>query len=1040
MIRRWPIVAVVLIQGFLINLCLMLSWSAGAQDAAPADRNAINTRAHPGNMMADSPVTFPKEGALPAKYPPDVRAQNEPAEKDYYIFSSPCRSLAQIAEIQTAMPKGEFTPPQPDWPPLQRTRRLLTEGGELRLLALGDSIVNDTMRSGWVAKLAEAYPKARLQTTVYVRGGGGCQHYKELNRIATNVIPRRPNLVFIGGISQRDTESIREVIHQLRTGLPEVEVLLATGAFGTVDPREPEALAKAPHSGTGAYGQALKNLAAEEGCACLDMTTPWAEYVRSAQVHPHLFYRDAVHANEFGEQILSKILMAFWTASAFPELNWEPRSDWINVRTGPAPQAVGDGAADDTAALQAALDQLSANPGEPNTIYLPPGTYRITRTLVVKQKDGIAIIGHGRPTRVVWDGPGGKGDDARMFWSNGAPRSRYVGIAWDGRGRAHVGFDHDSKGYFETEIDHQHEAFLNFTGSGIRIGHDQTTPGAQATAETTYVNCLFSNCESGLSLMQFNDYNHTVAGCEFRDCGGGINASAGPNFYVRDSHFDRSKTVDVRVRGEHSLSIRRCTSVGSRLFIDEETIAPLTIQDCQVSGWANPSGAIRLRAGPVVLFDCVFTRPPTRHPPIILSAGQHLVLSSNRSAGTEGLVKPGDSQNIAEIPSGEFGASLTSPEQRFLKSTVRIPGKVFDAQRDFGAKGDGKTDDTAAVQSAIDAARTHGQGAMAYLPSGDYAIAKTLEVSGRDYCFGGGGTHSRLLWRGAAGGVLVRVNDPERLTMENLDVGNAGDQKNTTDILQTGSGLPASMHYERVWVFGMYRKQAGVQGLRARDLPVGTVIVADHLNGNVSLTDCARASLLFNSSYEGAIVVQGRKPQRDGLLGFLTRLATINTNGLYLKDSQSIVMSDYYVESADRMMEFHGNADDPAGRVTIQMAKSHCSQNPVIQLDNYRGRVTLGPSMFYPGGIKPALITRHGPNRCDFTLMACQAYEVTPKFDFSGPGTITLLENTGAGMGENQLPEGALGQVASALDDLRKLGALDLTLNYVGGKAPGRSN
>ena len=313
MIRRRPTVTA-LLQDILVTLPLLLSWPAGAQDAAPADRNAINARAHPGNMMADSPVTFPKEGALPAKYPPDVHVRDEPAEKDYYIFSSPCRSLAQIAEIQAAMPKGRFTPPAPDWRPLRRTRQILTEGGELRLLALGDSIVNDTMRSGWVARLAEAYPKARIQATVYVRGGGDCQHFKELDRIATNVIPRRPNLVFIGGISQRDIESIGEVIHQLRAGSPEVEILLATGAFGTADPRDPEALAKAPHSGTGAYGQALRKLAAEEGCAFLDMTAPWAEYIRSAQVHPHLFYRDVVHANEYGEQILSKILMAFWTA------------------------------------------------------------------------------------------------------------------------------------------------------------------------------------------------------------------------------------------------------------------------------------------------------------------------------------------------------------------------------------------------------------------------------------------------------------------------------------------------------------------------------------------------------------------------------------------------------------------------------------------------------------------------------------------------------------------------------------------------------
>jgi lysophospholipase L1-like esterase len=292
-------------------VCLSLT-AASAQDAATADRNAVNTAARPGDMMADSPVTFPASGALPAKYPPDVSVKAEPAEPDYYLFGSPCRSLAQIEKIQAEMPRGAFAAPPHDWTHLPRTRRVLREGGELRLLALGDSIVNDTMRSGWVAKLQEAYPKSRIQTTVYVRGGGGCQHYKNDERLAKYVFPRKPDLVFIGGISQADIASTREVIQQLRKGLPEVEILLATGTFGTADPRDPKTLAQASHSGTGNYGRELKRLAAEERCAYLDMTTPWAEYIRSANVHPHQFYRDVVHANEYGEQVLGKILIAFF--------------------------------------------------------------------------------------------------------------------------------------------------------------------------------------------------------------------------------------------------------------------------------------------------------------------------------------------------------------------------------------------------------------------------------------------------------------------------------------------------------------------------------------------------------------------------------------------------------------------------------------------------------------------------------------------------------------------------------------------------------
>ena len=264
------------------------------------------------DMMKDSPAKFPAKGALPSKYPPDVQTKHESPEKDYSIFGTPQRSLAQIAKIQAEMVKGQFTPPNPDWAQLVRTRRILTEGGKLHLLAMGDSIIADTMRSGWVAKLSEAYPKATIRGTVYVRGGGGCQHYKLEGRIAKNVVPLKPDLVLIGGISQKDIESIREAIHQLRAGLPEVEILLATGTFGTTDPRSPEELAKDKRSGVSEYGAALKKLAAEEHCAFLDMTTPWVQYMRSAKVHPHVFYRDRVHANEFGEQILSKILMEFF--------------------------------------------------------------------------------------------------------------------------------------------------------------------------------------------------------------------------------------------------------------------------------------------------------------------------------------------------------------------------------------------------------------------------------------------------------------------------------------------------------------------------------------------------------------------------------------------------------------------------------------------------------------------------------------------------------------------------------------------------------
>jgi hypothetical protein len=167
------------------------------------------------------------------------------------------------------------------------------------------------LRSSWVALLHEAYPKASIRATVYVRASGGCQHYREKRRVAKYILPHKPDLVIIGGISQQDVTCIRTVIDQIRVGLPEVEIILATGAFGNVDPRDAGELAAAPCSGTGEYGVALQRLAKDKSCAYLDMTTPWAEYIRSSKLHPHRFYRDPVHANEYGEQVLAKVMMSF---------------------------------------------------------------------------------------------------------------------------------------------------------------------------------------------------------------------------------------------------------------------------------------------------------------------------------------------------------------------------------------------------------------------------------------------------------------------------------------------------------------------------------------------------------------------------------------------------------------------------------------------------------------------------------------------------------------------------------------------------------
>jgi hypothetical protein len=62
--------------------------------------------------------------------------------------------------------------------------------------------------------------------------------------------------------------------------------------------------------------------------------------------------------------------------------------------------ALGDGVADDTAAIQAAIDRVQETAG-PGIVFVPPGRYRLTKTIYVWPS--IRLIGYGatRPVFVL---------------------------------------------------------------------------------------------------------------------------------------------------------------------------------------------------------------------------------------------------------------------------------------------------------------------------------------------------------------------------------------------------------------------------------------------------------------------------------------------------------------------------------------------------------------------------------------------------------------------------------------------------------------
>jgi hypothetical protein len=731
-----------------------------------------------------------------------------------------------------------------------------------------------------------------------------------------------------------------------------------------------------------------------------------------------------------------------------PALHWEERSDWINVKTDIAPTAIGDGKADDTAAIQKALHGVR----DGTVLYFPPGTYRITAPLSLRNSNGARwigglIVGSGRDTRVVWDG----GDGGTMLVLNGIAYTRFVGFELDGRGKAGVGFHYQSTQGFQTEVTHRHLAFRGFTNAAVLEAHPNE---GHALAETTFENCLFEACERGVAFLQFNDYDFTFDGCEFRRCGVAVDCDHG-NFYIRNCHFEGSRVVDIRDGSEHCSSVRRSTSTGSRAFVlRKSSVASLTIQDCHIDGWKNLEGALLLSRPPVLLFDCVFTNPPQDKqqsglPPVrVQGAGQRLLVSGNQVQGTPGIIQ-GARPMLMTIPPGERKGVIRSASQSFLQETVHLPKRVFDARRDFGAKGNGMADDTAAIQKAIDAAASASGDAIAYLPTGRYVITSTLRITGTNFFVGGSGWWTKLIWKGPEGGVMVEVREPQRVTLEEMMIGShdAGAMNNGIDIEQLGSAQGSRMTYDGVYVFGMYQKAPLRKGLRFISLGEKDVVVMPHVQGNLRFINCGRATVLANCSYEGSVVVEGKDTARNGLLGFQTRLATIVTHGLYLRDNHNIVMSDFYVEQADNGYQFEGAADVPPGRATLTGAKFQSfpskdpAKNNVIDIRNYHGQIFVGPYQFYQEP-KRMRIKQQGSGPVELLLLGCSWYGARPEPQLSPAAKLLTVGNEFYGTwpeGETagdlafftETPmDATLAKLSRALDDLRRLGEVDMRFNH----------
>lgn len=240
---------------------------------------------------------------------PTLAAEEEGGQ----IFEARGRSLEEMNTAGREIPLMTVDLPEDRLQRLQRTMTRLRNGESVRIVMLGDSIINDTARSLWHKRVEAMYPDSQIGCTVSVRGSTGCWWYKEDNRLERFVLEHKPDLVILGGISQRDDiDSIRECIHQIRAQ-SDCEFLLLTGPFGRADPLSGRDWRETLRAGKDAqYAEDLAALAKEQDAQFFDLQKAWGDYLRAADKPLEFYKRDEVHANAHGEAVLGVIMAAYF--------------------------------------------------------------------------------------------------------------------------------------------------------------------------------------------------------------------------------------------------------------------------------------------------------------------------------------------------------------------------------------------------------------------------------------------------------------------------------------------------------------------------------------------------------------------------------------------------------------------------------------------------------------------------------------------------------------------------------------------------------
>lgn len=374
-----------------------------------------------------------------------------------------------------------------------------------------------------------------------------------------------------------------------------------------------------------------------------------------------------------------------------------------------------DGKADVSDALQAAIYKVKTEQGF-GILYIPEGKYRISKTIYIPA--AVRVIGYGktRPEFILTKNspgfadeyPNDKGKSKYMFWFTG-------GMVKD---EAHV--DDANPGTFYSCM------------SNVNIKIEDGNPSAVALrthyAQHSFVSYMTINigkAKAGLYDIGNEMENLAFIGGEY----GIITTKASPGWQVMmvDAYFEGQRKAAIRAQ-ESGLAIvnLQAKNVPTVFDIEEGFCDRVFMENCRFENVSGPALVVPVENNAntdITLrnIDCSNVPELIYYP----RTGERTKVSHkiyNIKSFNHGL----QMASMVDVPAYKTDMDIVPMKKMpavFVNDIPQLPSMdTWVSVLDYGAKGDGTTDDTKAIQQAID------ENDNVYFPTGWYIVSETIKM------------------------------------------------------------------------------------------------------------------------------------------------------------------------------------------------------------------------------------------------------------------------------------------------------------------------